>query len=46
MKKFLKVNDVKEITPSGLDGYRYLMSFDVGGVSDGVFKPTDTRQSK
>lgn len=44
MKKFLRVNDLKEITPSGLDGHRYLLSFDVGGVSDGVFSPTDTRQ--
>lgn len=44
MKKFLRVNDLKEITPSGLDGHRYLLSIDVGGVIDGVFKPTDTRQ--
>jgi len=44
MKKFLRVNDLKEITPSGLDGHRYLLSIDVGGVSDGVFCSTDTRQ--
>lgn len=44
MKKFLRINDVKEITPSGLDGHRYLLSFDVGGVSEGVFNSTDSRQ--
>lgn len=44
MKKFLRVNDLKEITPSGLDGHRYLLSIDVGEVSDGVFNPADTRQ--
>jgi len=44
MKKFIKVNDLKEITSSGLDGHRYLMSFDVGGLSDGFFKSDQTRQ--
>jgi len=44
MKKFLRVNDLKEITPSGLDGHCYQLSIDVGGVSDGVFKPEDNRQ--
>lgn len=44
MKKSIKVNDLKEITPPGLDGHRYLMSFDVGDLSDGVFKSDQTRQ--
>lgn len=44
MKKSIKVNELKEVTPPGLDGHRYLMSFDVGSLSDGIFKPDQTRQ--
>lgn len=43
MKKSIKVNDLKEVTPPGLDGHRYLMSFDVGDMSDGVFNSNQTR---
>lgn len=43
MKKFVKVNDIKEVTPPGLDGHRYLLSFDVGSVTNDGFKSDDCR---
>ncbi len=33
IKKILRVNNLKEMTPGGLDGHRYLLSIDVGGAN-------------
>lgn len=44
MKKFLRINDFKETTPPGLDGHRYLLAVDVGGLNNGVFEPTNSHQ--
>lgn len=44
MKKFIKVNELKEIIPSGLDGHRYLLSFDVGSLTKGEFIKDNSRQ--
>jgi hypothetical protein len=37
VSKFLKIGDIKDITPPGLDGHRYRLSFQVGEQQGDVF---------
>lgn len=39
MSKFLKIDDIKDITPPGLDGHRYRLSFQIGEQRQGAFHP-------
>jgi len=37
--KFLRINQITDVTNPGLDGHRYQLSFEVGGMQSGAFKP-------
>lgn len=39
MTKFLRINQITDVTSPGLDGHRYQLSFDVGAMKSGVFTP-------
>lgn len=39
MSKFLKIDNIKDITPPGLDGHRYRLSFQIGEQRQGTFHP-------
>lgn len=42
MSKFLKITDFKEITPPGLDGHKYRLSYEVGDKKGDYFTAQDT----
>jgi hypothetical protein len=37
MSKFIHITNIRDITPAGLDGHQYRLSFDIGNVSSGTF---------
>ena len=39
MAKYLRINDFRDVTPSGLDGHKYRMEFDIGDHKSDVFTP-------
>lgn len=39
-QKFLRIADIAEVTPSGMDGHQYQVSIQVGELKGGAFQPT------
>lgn len=39
MTKFLRINQITDVTTPGLDGHRYQLSFEVGQMKSGSFRP-------
>jgi len=40
--KFIKITDFKDITPPGLNGHKYRLSYEVGDKEGDIFTPQDT----
>ncbi len=40
MPKFLRITGIENITPPGLDGHRYRISFEIGEKKDDIFTPS------
>ena len=44
MSRFIRFTGIEEISPSGLDGHKYKLSFDIGDVKSGNFVPQESQK--